>query len=131
MCRAVSTACVQQTSLVMQNAYADVTPDQEDAFHPTGQWQETQGARATADATVLVSEKSTVPLHNSDTSPQFVDEADEADFIEAMRYARQEQEREDVRARSESMDDATGSVSEVSLIALRRSYIYYRMCMQA
>ena len=60
-----------------------------------------------------------IPIH----SPQFVDGADEADFMEAMRCIRQEQDAEDALARSEFMDDATGSVSEDSLIPLCHSYV--------
>ena len=41
-----------------------------------------------------------------------MDEADEADFTEAMRSVRQKQEAEDARARSESTNDATGLVSK-------------------
>ena len=43
--------------------------------------------------------------------------------MEAMRCIRQEQDAEDALARSEFMDDATGSVSEDSLIPLCHSYI--------
>ena len=63
-------------------------------------------------------------------SLQILVEVDEDDLMGAMRGVGQEQEGEDARARFEFMDDATGPVSEVSLIALRRSYIYCRMRMQ-
>ena len=53
-----------------------------------------------------------------------MDKADEADFMEAMRSVRQEQDAEDARARSESMKDATDPVSEESFISLRYSHTF-------
>ena len=53
-----------------------------------------------------------------------MDEADEADLTEAMRSVRQKQEAEDTRARPESMNDATGPVSEESLMSLRHSHAF-------
>ena len=49
-------------------------------------------------------------------------EDDEDDLVEAMRSVRQGQEADDVRARSESMNDATDPVSEESFIPLRHSH---------
>ena len=114
-----------------------VEVDEDDPIEATrGVRQEREGedARArsefTDDATGSVSDeflcRFAIPIH----SPQFVNGADEADFMEAMRCIRQEQEAEDALARSEFMDDATGSVSEDSLIPLCHSYIHCRMWMQ-
>ena len=57
-----------------------------------------------------------------------MDEADEADFTEAMRSVRQKQEAEDARARSESTNDATSLVSKEYLIPLCHSHTFVAEC---